>query len=85
MGKFFDEIPDFLVGWLAEQEMFWVASAPLSGDGHVNISPKGVRGTFHYVSPTRVWYQDLSGSGMFIFSLRTARVLVSDDVHDGRH
>ncbi|KAF7973125.1 hypothetical protein HWV62_16162 [Athelia sp. TMB] len=63
MGKFFDDIPPFLVPWLAEQEMFWVATAPLGGDGHVNVSPKGVRGCFHYVSPTKVWYQDLSGSG----------------------
>ena len=62
MGKFFDDIPPFLVPWLAEQEMFWVATAPLVG-GHVNVSPKGVRGCFHYVSPTRVWYEDLTGSG----------------------
>ncbi|KAF7979858.1 hypothetical protein HWV62_40617 [Athelia sp. TMB] len=63
MGKFFDDIPSFLVPWLAEQEMFWVATAPLAG-GHVNVSPKGVRGCFHYVSPTRVWYEDLTGSGI---------------------
>ena len=62
MGKFFDDIPSFLIPWFAEQEMFWVATAPLSG-GHVNVSPKGVHGCFHYVSPTRVWYEDLSGSG----------------------
>ncbi|KAF7977742.1 hypothetical protein HWV62_2822 [Athelia sp. TMB] len=35
MGKFFNDIPSFLIPWLAEQEMFWVATAPLSG-GHVN-------------------------------------------------
>lgn len=63
MGQFFDDIPPFLPPWLAEQEMFWVATAPLGGGGHVNVSPKGTRGCFHYVSPTRVWYQDLSGSG----------------------
>ncbi|KAJ3528664.1 hypothetical protein NMY22_g9317 [Coprinellus aureogranulatus] len=43
--------------------MFWVASAPLSADGHVNVSPKGVAGTFHVESSTKVWYEDLSGSG----------------------
>lgn len=66
MGKFFDEIPPFLAPWLSEQEMFWVATAPLTGQGHVNVSPKGVRGCFHYVSPTKVWYQDISGSGAYI-------------------
>lgn len=64
MGKFFNEIPNFLVNWIEEQELFWVASAPLSPDGHVNISPKGVRSSFHIVNPTKVWYQDLTGSGV---------------------
>ena len=63
MGKFFDDIPDFLVGWMEEQEVFWVGSAPLSPEGHVNISPKGVRGSFHVVNANKVWYQDLTGSG----------------------
>jgi len=64
MGKFFDEIPSFLFPWIEEQEVFWVASAPLSPDGHVNISPKGVRGSFHILNKNQVWYQDLSGSGI---------------------
>jgi len=64
MGKFFDEIPSFLFNWIEEQEVFWVASAPLSPDGHVNISPKGVRGSFHIVNANKVWYQDLTGSGV---------------------
>ena len=63
MGKFFDDIPDFLVGWIEEQEVFWVGSAPLSPEGHVNITPKGVRGSFHVVNANKVWYQDLTGSG----------------------
>ncbi|KIM86525.1 hypothetical protein PILCRDRAFT_64821 [Piloderma croceum F 1598] len=64
MGKFFDEIPEFLVSWIEEQELFWVGSCPLSPDGHVNISPKGVRGSFHIVNANKVWYQDLTGSGI---------------------
>lgn len=43
--------------------MFFVATAPLSGTGHVNVSPKGYSGTFNLVSPTQCWYLDLTGSG----------------------
>jgi hypothetical protein len=68
MGKFFNEIPDFLVSWMEEQELFWVGSCPLSPDGHVNISPKGVRGSFHIVNANKVWYQDLTGSGKLMCS-----------------
>ncbi|KAG6889546.1 hypothetical protein C0995_016673 [Termitomyces sp. Mi166 len=62
--QMFGEIPDFLIAWIEKQQMFWVASAPLTADGLVNISPKGVEGTFHIVSPRQVWYEDLSGSGI---------------------
>jgi len=44
--------------------MFWVASAPLIADGHVNVSPKGFEGTFHIVNSRQVWYEDMSGSGI---------------------
>ncbi|RXW20391.1 hypothetical protein EST38_g5460 [Candolleomyces aberdarensis] len=63
MGETYAEIPDSLIEWIKKQHIFWVASAPLSAEGHVNISPKGVAGTFHIESPTKVWYEDLSGSG----------------------
>jgi hypothetical protein len=42
MGQFFETFPPSLVAWLLEQKVFYIASAPLSGDGHVNVSPKGV-------------------------------------------
>ncbi|KIK58718.1 hypothetical protein GYMLUDRAFT_45051 [Collybiopsis luxurians FD-317 M1] len=44
--------------------MFWTATAPLSGQGHVNLSPKCTRGMFHIVNQRRVWYEDMSGSGV---------------------
>lgn len=47
MGKKYDKIPESLIPWVLKQEVFWVATAPLSEDGHVNVSPKGLRGTFH--------------------------------------
>jgi len=64
MGKFFDEIPRFLFPWIEEQEVFWVASAPLSPEGHVNISPKGLRGSFRIINANKVWYEDVTGSGI---------------------
>jgi len=42
--------------------MFFTASAPLSADGHVNLSPKGTD-CFRVLSSTRVAYMDVIGSG----------------------
>lgn len=69
--QFFEEIPEHLIEWMLKQQMFWVASAPLSPDGHVNISPKGIEGTFHVVNSRRVWYEDLSGTGMWSVSAQS--------------
>ena len=63
MVQFYNEIPDFLRTWILEQKVFWVATAPLSEQGHVNLSPKGGHGTFHIVDEHTVWYEDLTGSG----------------------
>ncbi|KAJ7143790.1 hypothetical protein C8R44DRAFT_827369 [Mycena epipterygia] len=64
MVQFFDEISPSLGKWIDQQQVFWVATAPLSGDGHVNVSPKGGEGMFHIVNPRQVWYEDLTGSGV---------------------
>lgn len=63
MVKFFDEIPPHVLQWIEKQHMFTVATAPLAADGHVNVSSKGVGGTFHIVNNRKVWYEDLTGSG----------------------
>jgi hypothetical protein len=49
--------------WIARQPMFFVATAPLAEDGHVNVSPKGPGGTLRVLGPARVAYLDLVGSG----------------------
>jgi len=59
----FASISDDLARWWAEQPMFFVASAPTGADGHVNCSPKG-HDTLRILSPTRVAYLDLTGSGV---------------------
>ncbi len=63
MGKLYDEITPPLAEFIAAQRMFFVATAPLSADGHVNLSPKGLD-TFAVVDPRTVAYLDLTGSGV---------------------
>jgi len=63
MGKTYACIPDSLIEWIRQQEMFFVATAPLADTGHVNLSPKGLRGSFHIEGPNKVWYDDFTGSG----------------------
>ena len=62
MGKFFDQIDPNHEAFIAKQKMFFVGSAPLSADGHVNLSPKGTD-SFRVLSATKVAYMDLVGSG----------------------
>ena len=63
MPEFFESIPGHLIPWLLDQPVFWVATAPLSKDGHVNLSPKGLKGSFRVNNANEVWYEDLMGSG----------------------
>ncbi len=64
MARAFDGIDDKLSGWLADQRVFFVATAPLADDGRLNLSPKGIEGTFVVVDPHTVAYLDLTGSGI---------------------
>jgi hypothetical protein len=64
MATVFDEIDDTLREWLLTQPVFFVATAPLAADGHVNVSPKGMAGTFAVLGPRRVGYLDYFGSGI---------------------
>lgn len=43
MGKTYERIDGRLRAFIEEQPVFFTATAPLSGDGHVNLSPKGRR------------------------------------------
>ena len=63
MGRVHDGIDDHLREFIDRQAVFFVGTAPTSAGGHVNVSPKGVRGTFAVLGPHRVAYLDLTGSG----------------------
>ncbi|MFV0252407.1 MAG: pyridoxamine 5'-phosphate oxidase family protein [Beutenbergiaceae bacterium] len=63
MAKVFSSIDDSLTRWIAQQAMFFVGTAPLSADGHVNVSPKGPIGSLAVTGPHQVAYLDIVGSG----------------------
>jgi hypothetical protein len=63
MAKVFDEIDEHLARWIAAQALFFVGSAPLADDGHVNVSPKGPIGSLRVLGPRSVAYLDIVGSG----------------------
>ncbi len=60
MAKFYDELTSELVQFIAEQQLFFTATAPI--DGRINLSPKGMD-TFCCISSKEVAYLDLTGSG----------------------
>jgi hypothetical protein len=63
MGKVYEQIDNKLAGWLGQQHLFFVSTAPLSQEGLVNCSPKGMD-TFRILDPHTVAYLDLTGSGV---------------------
>ena len=63
MGKVFESIDAALSDFIRAQHMFFVATAPLAGDGLINLSPKGLD-SFRILGPRRVAYLDLTGSGI---------------------
>jgi hypothetical protein len=62
MAKFSEGILPHHQEFIEHQKMFFVSTAPLSGEGHVNLSPKGLD-SFRVLSPNKVAYMDLTGSG----------------------
>ncbi|MCU1380936.1 MAG: pyridoxamine 5-phosphate oxidase [Acidimicrobiales bacterium] len=63
MARAFDQLNDDLRAFVERQHVFFVATAPLSGDGHVNVSPKG-GDTLRVLDDRTVAYLDISGSGI---------------------
>lgn len=51
------------IKFIQKQKMFFVATAPMKLDGHVNCSPKGLD-SFRVLDDYKVAYQDLVGSGV---------------------
>src|SRR4030095_15126154 len=83
--KTFCELDDDLRAFIARQHVFFVATAPLAADGHVNVSPQGLD-TFPGLGSRTVAYLDLTGSGIeTIAHLReNGRVTVMFCAFEGR-
>ncbi|MET9689124.1 pyridoxamine 5'-phosphate oxidase family protein [Streptomyces sp. NPDC006514] len=63
MGKLHDRIDGRLRAFIEAQPLFFTATAPLAGDGHVNLSPKGRAGTLVVIDEQTLAYLDFGGSG----------------------
>lgn len=57
----FDALQSRHIEFIRAQHLFFVATAPLSHEGNVNLSPKGYD-SFEVIDPRRVAYIDLAGS-----------------------
>lgn len=62
MSNTHETIDTELASWIGQQQVFFVATAPLSTTGHINVSPKGGN-SFRILGPNVVAYQDYTGSG----------------------
>ncbi|NEE00699.1 pyridoxamine 5'-phosphate oxidase family protein [Phytoactinopolyspora halotolerans] len=63
MGKVHDGISGRLREFIEAQKVFFVATAPSGSDGHVNVSPKGISGSFVVLDEHTVAYLDYTASG----------------------
>jgi Pyridoxamine 5'-phosphate oxidase len=63
VAKAYPEINETLRNFIQAQSVFFVATAPLDANGHVNLSPKGLD-TFRILGPRKVAYLDIFGSGV---------------------
>ncbi|MET8131032.1 pyridoxamine 5'-phosphate oxidase family protein [Streptomyces sp. NPDC006290] len=62
MGKTYERIDGRLRTFIEAQPLFFTATAPLSEDGTVNLSPKGLSGSFAVLDELTVAYLDFAGS-----------------------
>ena len=62
MGKTHEAITGRLLAFIERQPVFFTATAPLAGDGTVNLSPKGLRGSLAVLDGRTLAYLDCAGS-----------------------
>lgn len=78
MAEFFAELTDKHIAMIEAQPVFFVATA--APGARINLSPKGLADTFRVLTPSRVAYLDLSGSG----NETNAHLLADDEGGGGR-
>jgi hypothetical protein len=62
MGKTYERIEGRLRAFIETQPIFFTATAPLADTGTVNLSPKGLQGSFAVIDESTVAYLDFAGS-----------------------
>lgn len=63
MSDAYDSLQQSHIDFIARQKMFFVATAPLEANGHVNVSPKGYD-ALRVLDASHVEWIDLGGSGI---------------------
>jgi hypothetical protein len=61
MSAFTESLTPDHIAMIGRQAVFFVATA--AAEGRINLSPKGLADTFRVLSPSRVAWLDLAGSG----------------------
>ncbi|MDQ6838540.1 MAG: pyridoxamine 5'-phosphate oxidase family protein [Actinomycetota bacterium] len=64
MAHLYPRIDERLTAWMADQPVFFVATAPDDPEGLINCSPKGNRREFAVIDEHTVAYLDQTGSGV---------------------
>ncbi len=77
MSDFTDTLTADHVAMISRQSVFFTATA--TDEGRINLSPKGLADTFRVLSPARVAWLDLAGSGN-----ETHAHLIADQTDRGR-
>ena len=85
MGRTYERIEPHVAEWMLRQPMFFVATAPLAGDGHINCSPKGNRDELVLVGDRGIAYLDQTGSGVETIAhlAENSRIVVMFCAFDG--
>lgn len=63
MATVYEQLDDTLIAFIKRQKLFFVATAPSSTEGSVNVSPKGYD-SLAILDPKTIAYVDLGGSGI---------------------
>jgi Pyridoxamine 5'-phosphate oxidase len=63
MSSVYNQLDDKLIAFIRRQKLFFVATAPMSAEGSINLSPKGYD-CLAILDKRTVAYVDLGGSGI---------------------
>ncbi|HJQ07114.1 MAG TPA: pyridoxamine 5'-phosphate oxidase family protein [Nocardioides sp.] len=63
MSKVYEQVDGRLREFVERQRVFFVGTAPLAADGHLNLSPRGIPGTFGMLDEHTFAWLDGTGSG----------------------